>query len=112
MNQPITLLKTQGKNTQENVNKDCIYLAVFLISCDKNFILLLACFGLIFARSLALLSLQFFCHYIAFFSCSARAEWNTESGIFTNILHSKWKYNIRVKNNYVNAMCTTCITVD
>ena len=36
MNQPITLLKTQKKNTQESVNKDCRYLAVFLISRDKN----------------------------------------------------------------------------
>ena len=56
MNQPITLLKTQKKPVR-NVNKDCWYLAVFLISRDKNFILLLACFGLIFTRSLTLVSL-------------------------------------------------------
>ena len=37
------------------------------------------------------------------FPCSARAESNSDSGIFTNILHSKWKY-IRVKGKYVNAM--------
>ena len=37
---------------------------------------------------------------------SARAESNSDSGIFTNILHSKLKY-IRVKSKYVNAMCTT-----
>ena len=47
MNQPITLVKTQ-KKTQENVKKDPRYLVVFLISCDRNFILPLACFGLIF----------------------------------------------------------------
>ena len=45
------------------------------------------------------------------FPHGARAESNSESGIFTNILHSKWKY-IRVKSKYVNAMYTTCITVD
>ena len=53
MNQTINLLKTQKKI----VNKDFRYLVVFLISRDKNFILLLACFGLIFTRSLTLLSL-------------------------------------------------------
>ena len=57
MNQPITLLKTLEKNTCENFKKDCRYLVVFLIFNDKNFILLLACFGLIIARSLILLSL-------------------------------------------------------
>ena len=48
------------KNTRENVNKDCRYLVVFLISRDKNFILLLACFGLIFtsiAKLIVFLSL-------------------------------------------------------
>ena len=29
------------------------------------------------------------------------SESNSESGIFTNILHSEWKY-IRVKSKYVN----------
>ena len=45
------------------------------------------------------------------FPRSTRAESNSESGIFTNILHSKLKY-VRVKSKYVNVMCTTCITVD
>ena len=65
---------------QENVNKDCRYIAVFLISRNNNFILLLSCFGLIFTRPLTLPSLR--CR-------SARVESNTESGIFTNTLHSK-----------------------
>ena len=39
MNQPMTLLKTQKKRTWENVNKDCKYLAVFLISFDKKLLL-------------------------------------------------------------------------
>ena len=46
------------------------------------------------------------------FPRSARAESNTESGIFTNILHSKRKYDIRFKSKYVNAMCTTSVAVD
>ena len=57
MNQPITLLKTQEKNMWENVSKAYRYLVMFLISCDKNFILLLAYFDLIFTRLLTLLSL-------------------------------------------------------
>ena len=57
MNQPFTLLKTQKKNMQEIVSKDCRYLAIFSISRGKNFILLLAYFALIFARSLTMLSL-------------------------------------------------------
>ena len=39
------------------------------------------------------------------FPRSVSAEINSESGIFTNILHYKWKY-IKVKSKYVNAMCT------
>ena len=38
------------KNTQEKVNKDCRNLVVLLISCNKNFILPLACFDSIFTR--------------------------------------------------------------
>ena len=76
----------------------CRYLVVFLISRDKKFILLLACFGLIFTRSLnfyQFLSLYFF-YSPPSFSRSARAESNPEPGMFTNILHCKLKY-IRVK---------------
>ena len=39
-----------------------------LISYDKNFILLSTCFGLIFTKLFTLLSLRFFCRYIALFS--------------------------------------------
>ena len=48
---------------KKRVNKDCRYLVVFLISRDKNFILLLACFGLIFTKAL---SPSFFSHYVTF----------------------------------------------
>ena len=90
INQLITLLKTKEKNTQENyVNKNCRYLSVFLNSRDKNSILLLACFGLIFTRSLTLLRLLIFPASSSSFLRSARAESNTGSGIFINILHSK-----------------------
>ena len=43
---------SEKKDTGENVNRDCRYLVVFLIFRDKNFILLLACFGLIFTGRL------------------------------------------------------------
>ena len=47
---------------------DSGYLVVFLISRDENFILLIACFGLIFSRSLTLLSLVFLSLYRLLFS--------------------------------------------
>ena len=47
---------------------DSGYLVVFLISRDENFILLIACFGLIFSRSLTLLSLVFLSLYRFLFS--------------------------------------------
>ena len=59
----------------------------FLIFRDKNFILLLACFGSIFTRSLTLLS--FSPTISPSFPRSTRAESSTDPGIFTNILHSK-----------------------
>ena len=37
MKRPINLLKTKKKENVRNVNKDSRYLAVFLISRDKNF---------------------------------------------------------------------------
>ena len=60
--------KSEKKNTQEVVFKDCRYLVAFLISCDKHLILLLTCFGSIFTRSLTLLNLYFSSRYAAFFS--------------------------------------------
>ena len=56
MNQPITLLKTEEKKTRKEMSTKIADI-LFLISSGKNFILLLACFGLIFTRSLTLLSL-------------------------------------------------------
>ena len=56
MNQPITLLKTEEKKTRKEMSTKIADI-LFLISRGKNFILLLACFGLIFTRSLTLLSL-------------------------------------------------------
>ena len=47
---------------------DSRYLVVFLISRDENFILLIACFGLIFSRSLTLLNLVFLSLYRLLFS--------------------------------------------
>ena len=47
---------------------DSGYLVVFLISRDENFILLIACFGLIFSKSLTLLSLVFLSLYRLLFS--------------------------------------------
>ena len=64
MNPPVTLLKTlEKKYIRKCQREDCRYLVVFLISRDKNFILLLACFGLIFTKSLTLLSLVFLSLY-------------------------------------------------
>ena len=116
-----------AKNTRNKHVRKCHQrLQVFscvLISRDKNFILLLVCFALIFTRLLTLLSLpfcshsslSFYSHFFLFlspsFSCSARTESNTESAIFTNISHSKLRY-IRVKREQVNARCATCITVN
>ena len=47
------------------------------------------------------------------FPRSARAESKTESGIFTNILYpnSFVKDESISKSKYVNAVCTTCVTV-
>ena len=46
----------------------------FLTSRDKNFILILTCFGIIFTRSLTLLSLQFFSHYSSCFSLQRQSR--------------------------------------
>ena len=59
-----------AKNSRKKHVRKCqqrlqIFISV-LISRDKNFILLLTCFGLIFTRLLTLLSLGFFFHYIPF----------------------------------------------
>ena len=64
-----TLLKTQEKNKWENVNKDCRYLVVFLISGHKNFYFAISMFQLNFYQiAYIAISLQFFSHYTAFFS--------------------------------------------
>ena len=89
MNQPITLLKTLEKNTYENVNKDCRYLVVFLISCDKNSFFAISMFWLNFYQIAYIAKLSFSLTTSPSFPGSARAESNTEPRIFANILHSK-----------------------
>ena len=83
MNHPITLLKTLEKKQVRKCQKRLQTFNLVSVSRDKNVILLLACFGLIFTRSLTLLSLWFLSHYTPSFPGSARTESNTESGIFT-----------------------------
>ena len=88
-----------------------------LISYDKNFTLLLACFGSILTRLLNILHL-YFSHYVSsIFSHNARGESSTGAGIFTNISHSNSYIGEKIKvyqnySKYVNAICTTCITIN
>ena len=60
------LSKNSGKKHVKKCQQRLQIFSSILISRDKNFILLLACFGLIFTRSLTWLSLRFFSHYIPF----------------------------------------------
>ena len=61
------LAKSSGKKHERKCQQNLQIFSRVLISPDKDFILLLACFGLIFTRSLTLLSLRFFSRYIPFF---------------------------------------------
>ena len=67
---------------------DILWCLYFPMTKTFKLFLPLAYFGLIFTRSLRLLSLYFFSLTMSpSFPCSARAESEIESGIFTNILH-------------------------
>ena len=73
---------------------------MLLIPRDKNFILLLACFVLVFTRLPSLLMLEFSLAISVSFLRSARAESNTEPGIFADILHS----NSLLKNEGISEL--------
>ena len=88
---------------------------MFLISPYKKFILLLACFGLIFIRSYTLFCLYFSLTLWPSFPCCTKSE----SGIsqesllmFYNSTHTFIKNKTILELRYVNEMWTTCIAVD
>ena len=65
----------------ENVNKDCRYLVVFLISCNKNSFFVISMFWINFYRIAYIAKLSFSLTTSPSFPGSARAESNTEESL-------------------------------